>query len=89
MVDYKGIRIYQVALLAARGLSTKSIAEALGVGVRTVNAHFYNGFIRFGAKNRLGLINRLMDQGDILVENGQYYLSKTIPGADEFPGHTL
>lgn len=45
-------REYEVALLVARGLSNKQIAQALVVSQETVKNHISNVMRKFGAQNR-------------------------------------
>jgi DNA-binding CsgD family transcriptional regulator len=49
----------QIALLAARGHSDKSIAERLGVSPRTVSTHLSHCYAKLGTTGREGLAERL------------------------------
>lgn len=56
-------RELDVARLAARGLSTKEIAEALFVGGRTVESHLGRVYAKLGVESRLELVRRAGELG--------------------------
>jgi DNA-binding NarL/FixJ family response regulator len=56
-------REYQVALMVGRGLSNKEVARGLGISDGTVKLHVHNIFQKLGAKNRYGLIQRVIWSG--------------------------
>ena len=45
----------EIAALAARGLSNKTIADRLTVSVRTVEGHLYRAGIKLGVSERTAL----------------------------------
>jgi DNA-binding CsgD family transcriptional regulator len=49
------VREREVALLAARGLPSREIAERLGVSVRTVDNHLARCFDALGTRSRAEL----------------------------------
>jgi DNA-binding NarL/FixJ family response regulator len=53
-------REYQVALMVGRGLSNKEVARELGVSAGTVKLHVHSIFQKLGARNRYGLIQRVV-----------------------------
>jgi DNA-binding NarL/FixJ family response regulator len=53
-------REYQVALMVSRGLSNKEVARELGVSDGTVKLHVHSIFQKLGARNRYGLIRRMV-----------------------------
>jgi DNA-binding NarL/FixJ family response regulator len=53
----------EVALLVGRGLSNKEVARELGVSDGTVKLHVHNIFQKLGARNRYGLIQRMVASG--------------------------
>jgi DNA-binding CsgD family transcriptional regulator len=61
--DEKGLpltaRERQIALLAARGYSDKSIAERLGVSPRTASTHLSHCYDKLGVTGRVGLAEML------------------------------
>ena len=58
-------REYQVALMVARGLSNKEVARGLGISDGTVKLHVHNIFQKLGARNRYGLIQRMVSSGSV------------------------
>ncbi len=56
-------REYQVALLVGRGLSNKEVGRELGVSPGTVKLHVHSIFQKLGARNRYGLIQRMVSSG--------------------------
>jgi len=56
-------REHQVALLVGRGLSNKEVARGLGISDGTVKLHVHNIFQKLGARNRYGLIQRMVSSG--------------------------
>jgi DNA-binding NarL/FixJ family response regulator len=56
-------REYQVALMVGRGLSNKEVARGLGISDGTVKLHVHNIFLKLGARNRYGLIQRMASSG--------------------------
>lgn len=44
--------------MAAAGLSNKSIAERLTVGVRTVEGHLHRAYVKLGVTSRAELVER-------------------------------
>jgi DNA-binding CsgD family transcriptional regulator len=56
-------REYQVAVLVSRGMSNKEVARELGVSDGTVKLHVHNIFQKIGARNRYGLIQRMVSSG--------------------------
>jgi DNA-binding NarL/FixJ family response regulator len=48
-------REHQVAELAARGLTDRAVAEALGIAVRTAETHLHNAFTKLGVTRRADL----------------------------------
>ena len=53
----------EVARLAARGMSTKAIADALFVGERTVESHLSSSYAKLGVGSRLDLVRRAAELG--------------------------
>jgi DNA-binding CsgD family transcriptional regulator len=53
----------EVARLAARGMSTKAIADALFVGERTVESHLSSTYAKLGVGSRLDLVRRAAELG--------------------------
>ena len=53
----------EVARLAARGMSTKAIADALFVGERTVESHLSSSYAKLGVGSRLNLVRRAAELG--------------------------
>jgi DNA-binding NarL/FixJ family response regulator len=53
-------REYQVAFMVSRGLSNKEVARGLGISEGTVKLHVHNIFLKLGARNRYGLIQRMV-----------------------------
>lgn len=51
----------EIALLAARGLTSKAIGERLGLSVRTVDNHLSRCFDKLGTRNRSELAELLLD----------------------------
>jgi DNA-binding NarL/FixJ family response regulator len=65
-------REYQVAVLVSRGMSNKEVARELGVSDGTVKLHVHNIFQKLGARNRYGLIQRMVSSGSTeVVECGR------------------
>jgi len=56
-------REYEVALMVSRGLSNKEVARGLGISDGTVKLHVHNIFLKLGARNRYGLIQRMVSSG--------------------------
>jgi two-component system nitrate/nitrite response regulator NarL len=56
-------REYQVALMVGRGLSNKEVARELGVSAGTVKLHVHHIFQKLGARNRYGVIQRMVSSG--------------------------
>ena len=56
-------REHQVALMVARGLSNKEVARGLGISNGTVKLHVHSIFQKLGARNRYGLIQRMVSSG--------------------------
>ena len=56
-------REYQVALMVGRGLSNKEVGRELGVSDGTVKLHLHSIFQKLGARNRYGLIQRMVSSG--------------------------
>jgi len=52
-----------VALMVGRGLSNKEVARGLGISEGTVKLHVHNIFQKLGARNRYGLIQRMVSSG--------------------------
>ena len=50
-------REYEIARLAAEGLSNRAIAELLGISVRTVEGHILRAIAKSGLSNRAALAN--------------------------------
>jgi DNA-binding NarL/FixJ family response regulator len=44
-----------VAELAARGRTSREIAETLTVSVRTVDSHLHHAYVKLGVRDRAGL----------------------------------
>ena len=53
----------EVALLAARGMSAKAIAEVLFVGERTVESHLSSTYAKLGVESKVDLICRAAELG--------------------------
>ena len=53
----------EVARLAARGMSTRAIAETLFVGERTVESHLSSTYAKLGVGSRLNLVRRAAELG--------------------------
>ena len=53
----------EVARLAARGMSTRAIADALFVGERTVESHLSSSYAKLGVGSRLDLVRRAAELG--------------------------
>lgn len=45
-------REHEIALALARGLSSRHIAEAMSLSIRTVEGHIYQGIIKVGVWSR-------------------------------------
>lgn len=56
-------RELEVIAVAAQGLSNKTIADELGIGVGTVKTHLYNVFQKLGVNNRTELTVIAREQG--------------------------
>lgn len=56
-------REYEAAMCVAGGLTQHEIADAMGVAVRTANAHVENGMSKLGAINRAHYVTRLFTSG--------------------------
>jgi non-specific serine/threonine protein kinase len=60
----------QVALLVARGLSNKDVADRLVISKRTVDAHVNHIFAKLGLSSRVQLAIWLRDQAPRLLDDG-------------------
>ncbi|MDD0857150.1 helix-turn-helix transcriptional regulator [Arthrobacter alpinus] len=54
-------RELEISLMAAQGLSDKSIAAALHVSVRTVEGHLYRAYAKLEITDRNDLVQVLSD----------------------------
>ncbi|MCY7300719.1 MAG: helix-turn-helix transcriptional regulator [Ilumatobacteraceae bacterium] len=45
-------REHEIALLAARGVASKAMAQQLGLSVRTVSNHLQNAYLKLGISGR-------------------------------------
>ena len=57
-------REIEIIELVAEGLTNQEIAERLTISKRTVDNHVSNVFTKTGSKNRVALLNWVMDHGE-------------------------
>jgi len=87
---------YEIARLAAAGLTNKQIGERLFISHRTVAAHLYQIFPRLGITSRAGLRDALegleeprQDPGDLGVGDPAAVEAERDPGRQVNAGHRL
>ena len=64
-------REMEVLRLAAKGLSAKSIADKLGISVRTVNGHFDSIFNKLGVSSRIEAVLYALSRHLVAPEEGE------------------
>lgn len=64
-------REQQIAILTARGKSSREISDALGMAWRTVNTHKYNMYRRLGVSKSVQLVGLLYESGILKPEGRQ------------------
>ena len=68
-VEYLTRRELEVLKLAARGMSNRDIADALGVGLRTVKSHLESIFSKMGVSSRTEAVLEALKRSWVIIED--------------------